>query len=186
MAAKSRTASLYLIALIPDEELRQRVKRLKEDMRDRYGAAHALKSPAHITLQMPFRRPETIEDRLGEVLNVFAADQSEFQVELDGFDAFPPRVIFLRIKDHQPIVSLHRAFADLLRNSIGLESREITSRIHPHMTLATRDLGEAEFHKAYAEFGAREFHAVFTVNSLFLLKHNGRFWDIRKEFAFGN
>ena len=47
---------LYFIALIPGKELKEKVRAVKERMKADYNAGHALKSPAHITLQMPFKR----------------------------------------------------------------------------------------------------------------------------------
>jgi hypothetical protein len=52
------------------------------------------------------------------------------------------------------------------------------------MTIATRDLTEKAFEKAWPEYRPRIFQAGFIVKSLFLLKHNGKFWEINREFLF--
>ena len=59
---RDRGRDLYFIALIPHTGLREEIREIKERMRDEYGAGHALKSPAHITLQMPFKRSPGDED----------------------------------------------------------------------------------------------------------------------------
>ena len=59
---------LYFIAIIPYSELREKVRKVKERMKAEYGAGHALKSPAHITLQMPFKRSSADEAVLEEML----------------------------------------------------------------------------------------------------------------------
>src|SRR6056297_1318607 len=176
---------LYLIALVPHEELREQVKELKLEMKERYHASHALKAPAHITLQMPFRRDESEENRLVSGLEDFAASRTSFDVVLNGFDAFPPRVLFIKIDNHEPIEHLHSDFQTFLKDELSFSDKEIMDRFHPHLTIATRDLSKKMFHKAWPEFKKRKFRATFTADRLHLLKHNGKNWDLYQEFGFG-
>ena len=71
---------LYFIALIPPPDLREAVLQLKEEMRDRFQAKHALTSPAHITLQMPFKREPAEEVDMIKALGRFAYRQSAFTI----------------------------------------------------------------------------------------------------------
>lgn len=174
--------NLYFIALVPGEQLRDRVKQLKYEMRDRYGAKHALKAPAHITLQMPFRKEEGFEKQLIKELKNFAETQNPFNIELSGFDCFEPRVIFIKIADHEPIQSLYSNLRNHLIEKLDFEPAKLKSEIHPHMTIATRDLKENSFYEAWEEFKSRPFEAQFQANSITLLKHNGKHWEIYKEF----
>jgi len=79
------STDLYLIALIPPEELKEQVRILKTEMRERFNASHALKAPAHITLQMPFRREPEFEERLIPELEQFSGTIQPFPVQIDGF-----------------------------------------------------------------------------------------------------
>ena len=45
-------------------------------------------------------------------------------------------------------------------------------------------LKEEMFHAAWNEFKDRSFNADFEVKSFFLLKHNGKFWEILQEMPF--
>lgn len=178
-------SNLYLIALIPGEELRDQVRELKMEIKDRFNASHALKAPAHITLQMPFRRDESEEHDIVEKLGEFSSEHSPFEVSLNGFDAFPPRVIFLEVTNHKPIKELHSALNDFLKTQLGFIQKEINDEIHPHMTIATRDLSKNMFHRAWPDFENRSFEATFRADHLHLLKHNGKHWELHKEFSFG-
>jgi len=178
--------NLYFIALIPHLELREQIKAFKEEMKEQFDAKHALKSPAHITMQMPFRASDEFELILINSLREFASNQNAFKVQLSGFDCFAPRVIFVKVADHEPIVSLHSDFKKIFKEKIELKETVLTQKIHPHMTIATRDLSEKAFKKAWCLFNEREFEASFLCKSLFLLKHNGRFWDIYREFHFNS
>ncbi len=152
-------------------------------MRDRFGAGHALKSPAHITLQMPFRMDEAQERDMAKSLKNFATREMAFQVDLNGFDSFPPRVLFVRIVNHRPLKEFHSRFKQTVVKELGLQDKS-PFEYHPHMTIATRDLTEEAFNLAWPEFRNRVFVANFLVKSLFLLKHNGKDWDVYKEFLF--
>jgi len=175
---------LYLIAIVPNKDLRERVRKLKLEMSERFNASHALKAPAHITLQMPFRCDETFEPALTAHLEEFSSTRSAFEVTVDGIDAFPPRVIYLKIVDHQPIKELHAALNHLLKNHLKFSQKELNDEIHPHMTIATRDLSKNMYRKAWPEFQERSFEASFPADRLHLLKHNGKHWELFREFPF--
>ena len=175
---------LYFIAVLPPEALRSRVEALKQEVKRRYGAGHALKSPAHITLQMPFRREADEEEGLCILLAQYGATRTPFALELDGFDCFAPRVLFLRVRDHEPLLPLQDQLRNVLVRSGTIADRVSEHPFHPHMTIATRDLSPEAFQRAWPEFRDRPFRAAFEVRSLFLLKHNGQHWDIFREFGF--
>lgn len=165
-------------------ELRDEIRAIKEEFSRDFSASHALRSPAHITLQMPFKRTPDHEPVMVNVLKEFAVGERSFTVELDGFGAFAPRVIFIKIRDHQHISGLHSRLRDVLLAQMEFPLREIMNEVHPHITIATRDLSRDSFVKAWPLFENRKFTGSFTVNSIFLMKHNGRHWDIFREFTF--
>ncbi len=175
---------LYFLALIPPQALRTRVKRLKEDIRDRFGAKHALKSPAHITLQMPFWWDEREEPRLLSTLGAAAAKEHAFHIELDGFDSFAPRVIFVRIANPNSIITLHQRLLPTLRSTLDIPPPYRGDGLHPHMTIATRDLRKAAFHEARAHYRTAPFEASFSTSAIWLLKHSGKHWDMHQALSF--
>jgi len=176
---------LYFIALLPDRTLLAEIRAIKEEFSRDFSASHALKSPAHITLQMPFKRTSDHEPLMTSALEEFAAGEKPFTVELDGFGAFAPRVIFIKIREHHNIAGLHSRLREVLLAQLGFPQGEVMNNVHPHITLATRDLSRDSFGNAWPKFENRNFAGSFTVNSIFLLKHNGRNWDIFSEFTFG-
>ena len=176
---------LYFIALIPHEEIQSQVYLLKQEMMTCFKAKHALKSPAHITLQMPFKRNTSLEEEIQSKLHSFASKQFPIEIQLSNFGAFTPRVIYINVADHEPIIILHSNLKKFLSSELKFDSDEISSRFHPHMTIATRDLTKKNFNAAWGEFEDRKYEGTFIANSLYLLKHNGKFWDIHREFPFG-
>jgi 2'-5' RNA ligase len=99
---REKGGNLYFIALIPGKELRDRVRAVKERLKAGYNAGHALKSPAHITLQMPFKRSSAEEPAISAALGRFATGEESFTIDLDGYGCFAPRVIYIRITNPEP------------------------------------------------------------------------------------
>lgn len=174
---------LFFIALMPPENLRQQITSLKQEARQKYGSAHALRLPPHITLQIPFKLEQDRESTLRDLLSDFAERQLSFKIGLSGFDCFSPRVIFARVRPHAPVTDLSER---LQKNLAQFTGREMPgqSPMHPHVNIASRDLGTEAFHAMWAEFRDREFTASFQARSLFLFRHNGKTWDKPEEFFF--
>lgn len=175
---------LYFIAFIPHEALKENIRALKEEMKERFNAQHALKSPAHITLQMPFKRKEEEESRFIPTLEKFAGQQSGFLSRLNGFGHFSTRVIYINVEPSQAILDIHAHLNQVLAEQLGFPEGEIRTEFHPHMTIATRDLSKSAFKEAWKDFQYRDFQDSFMAESIFLLKHNGKHWDIYREFYF--
>ncbi|PKD20208.1 hypothetical protein APR41_14595 [Salegentibacter salinarum] len=175
---------LYFLAIIPPENICKRVKSLKEEIAEKYEAKHALKLPAHITLQIPFKIPESEEEKLGELLIYFTENQKAFKISLTDFGRFSQKVIFINIQQHKEIIKLHANLQQVLNKNFNFKKHEKFSKIHPHITLASRDLHYKQFPNAWANFKEREFQASFTAKSLALLKHDGKQWHMHCEFKF--
>jgi 2'-5' RNA ligase len=176
--------NLYFIALVLPSNLGQRVTALKEEIRHRFNAQKALNAPPHITLQMPFKRELEDESLINETLMQFAARQQPIRIHLSGFGHFRHDVLFIKVDEHQPIIDLHASLNPVLKETLHFRDEEISLQLHPHVTIATRDLTQQAFNSAWPEFQKRPFKGSFKANSLCLLKHNGRFWEIMREFPF--
>ena len=90
----SQQNPLYFIALIAPAGIRKEIENFKKEIKLKYGAKHALKLPAHLTLQIPFRMEEKKERLLLKELQKFAASQKVFEVKLNGFGKFSRNVDF--------------------------------------------------------------------------------------------
>lgn len=176
--------ALYFIALIPHAALRKEIRALKDEININSGAKKALNSPAHITLQRPFKRDTKFEGKLISKLKLFAETHYSFTVSLSGFDCFEPRVIFVAIQNSEEIQKLHTELNSLLVDHLDFESKEISTNIHPHITIATRDLSKKSFCDVWPTYKDRKFIRAYTAKSIFLLKHNGKSWNILQEFLF--
>ena len=179
--------SLYFVALVPAPPLYDELMAIKEDFRQCYHSKAALRSPPHITLYMPFKwRPER-EGLLRAALDRTAGHHAPFTVQLSGFGAFPPRVIYIQVAENPALGALQAAVLQTVRQQWKL-SLPVTARpFVPHLTVAFRDLRKAAFHRAWEEYRHKPFEAGFAVEDVCLLRHDGQRWQVvhRAQLANG-
>ncbi len=177
--------SLYFFAIIPPEKVQASVTEIKENFKDRYNAKHALKSPPHITLIPPFEYKYSVEKRLIENLELFSSEESSFTQKLENFGTFPPKVIYIRVVKSDHLFNMYRRFGKFMAKNLGLKSIFHDFRkFKPHMTVAFRDLTKKNFYLAKSEYEEKQISFIYEVESINLLKHNGKFWDIVHESYF--
>lgn len=182
---QSLTKSLFFVALLPPEQIREEVTQIKQEFAARYDSCHALKSPPHITLHMPFKWREQRLPRLREVLQGVASQQVPFELCLQDFDCFAPRVIFVDVLPQSALVTLQQQLTRAMRHGLHLLNADYKDRpFHPHMTVAFRDLKKPAFALAWQEFESRSYTACFEVNALVLLRHDGQRWQEHEAYPF--
>lgn len=178
------STKLYFLALLPPDDLKKEIKKLKEDFAQKYHCYRALRLPAHITLVPPFRITEEREPVLVKTLTCFCDNFSEIKIVLEDFGAFPPGVIFIEVKNPESI----RPFRNQLLGSMSIVLENANSaakrQFQPHITLATRDLKKEDFYRAWEVFKNKSFNIHFLVSGLTLFKHNGKEWEELHTFPF--
>ncbi len=177
------TETRYFIALIPPDPIQSDVQEIKEHFQIAYNSKGALRSPGHVTLMMPFLWKEKKEAKLFDLL-VQATKEEKFNLEFDGFGAFPPRTIFIKSKVCHELMDFQSRLARHAKRQMNLFNATHNRGYHPHMTVAFRDLKKDQFVEAWKEFKDRPFNAQFEVNDFWLLKHDGERWNAYREFQF--
>jgi 2'-5' RNA ligase len=178
---------LFFIALLPSEEVRQFADRVKQHFAEIYNSRAALKSPPHITLQPPFQRQLEDLPLLEEKLQEFARMRSPIPIQLDGYSAFKPRVIYINVLKTPELLTVQQALNEELESSLQIVDRASKGRsFAPHLTVGFRDLTKANFYKAWQKFRSQQLYFEFIVPRLTLLAHNGKRWEIKQEFSFLN
>lgn len=177
--------NLFFIAILPPQEISDRAHAIKQHFADTYNSRAALKSPPHITLQPPFPlRDEEIAPLKG-CMSKFASSQAGVKVTLDGFAAFPPRVIYINVVKTQPLLELQSNLALTLATDLQIvDARGKSRSFAPHMTVGFKDLSKPNFKAAWAEFQHQQLHYEFVATDLTLLQHNGKRWEVETQFPF--
>ncbi|WP_445626465.1 2'-5' RNA ligase family protein [Nostoc sp. DSM 114167] len=177
--------SRFFIALLPPQDIQDYANKIKQYFADRYASSGTLKSPPHITLQPPFEWADANLPLLEASLKEFASGQQPVAITLKGFDAFVPRVIYINVVRSQELLTLQADLMAYTESNLRIVDRVSKTRpFAPHLTVAFRDLTKQNFKAAWPEFENRQLHFEFTADKLTLLLHDGKRWNIKREFAF--
>lgn len=172
----------YFLAIIPPEPIFTEVHQLKVYLKEKYNTKAALNSPPHITLHMPFKWKESKEAILIEKLEAFGQLQPPFEIKLNNFNAFAPRVIYADVDANSHLVTFQKQLERFCKISFQLfNANRLDQPFHPHLTLAFRDLKKDVFNLAWKEFSSKPYNANWRVESIFILKHNGSIWEKYKQ-----
>lgn len=169
---------MYFVAVLLPQELDDKVNRHKEWMKEKYNCKVGLKSPAHITIIPPFWLHSELEGRLVQITDAIASTQSKFDIQTAGFDAFKPRTLFIAVASNPDLHNLKKKTEKEFIYYPELNIKKESRPFHPHITIATRDVHKAAFYEAWDHFKGKEFHVNWQAQSLSILKHNKKNWDV--------
>lgn len=174
----------YFIAIVPPEPLLSAIRDIKQQICDTYGTKGALRSPAHITLHMPFSWEEEREEKLIAALGAFSY-AGPIQTQLNGFACFEPRVVYIHVEESEPLLQLQQQLVKHVMRQLQLFNQSDDRRgFHPHITVAFRDLKKAVFYRLWEDYQHEAWQAAFQCRSFCLLKHTADHWQVFREFSF--
>ena len=174
----------YFIAIVLPSPYQHQVMAMKEYVRDHFGSKAALRSPAHITLHMPFEYKLKKEDLLLDTLHSFKFAQP-VDVELRDFNCFEPRVVYVDVIPNPLLDRLQRELVNHVKSELYLMNEAENKRgFHPHATIAFRDLNREKFRAAWEHYQKQHYSAHFVATSFHLLKHSPGKWEVFREFNF--
>jgi len=184
---KKPKEELYFIAIIIEGTFGEEVTQIKQQFGLKYNSKHALRSPPHITLHMPFKWRIDRVDILSDILSVFAKSKKPFEMRVDGFGSFPPRVIYIGVEQSDPLNLLQLDLIKVARYRLKLVNNNYKDKaFHPHITVAFRDLSKKAYRSSWEEFNGKEINYRFRAERFSLLKHNGKSWDVYETFEFSS
>jgi 2'-5' RNA ligase len=179
--------SLFFIALLPPQEVQEIITKIKLEFAEIYNSRAALKSPPHVTLQPPFQWHLGQLSDLEKCLESFASSHPPIPMILQNFGAFKPRVIYINVLKNPELLALHQRILNHLESSLNIVDTVAKSRpFTPHLTVGFRDLKKEQFWKAWSEYASKQIFFEFPVNHITLLIHNGKCWEIHREFCLSN
>lgn len=175
---------LYLIAILPPEDLSRQINETRLQCAEKFGVQKALKPPVHITLYRPFRIEDAFESRMISLLQSSVSGFQPFRQDIENFEAFDTHAVVIRALKNPEIMKLQRAVASVFRkNEIDKQapgSKNLPFR--PHLTIAYRDIQPEVFPLIWDEYKDSRFKRTFTVDHFSLLKHDGKKWNRINDF----
>lgn len=184
MSSVAHDQGLYFIAIIPGEPVLYDAQNWKEYFARNYNSKASLNAPPHITLHMPFKCKLRKEHSLVEVLTSLAQQNLRFDLKVESFDAFPPRVIFLNVLQNETLTLLNHNIHQLMKTQFNIFNADYRNHpFNPHITLAFRDLKKDKFEDAWKEFRSKPYQEEFHIDQFWLLKHDGKKWNKLAAFS---
>ncbi|MFD2034479.1 2'-5' RNA ligase family protein [Belliella marina] len=176
----------YFIALVPEGEVLKEATKVKEDLMDKFGLKYALKSPAHVTLKMPFSWNEAKEKDLIDRIRDFSSNNESFNLHLKGFGKFGNRVIFIKVRPNPKLIFLQSSLAEFCKRELKLVKELSDSNYHPHMTVAFKDIKAKHFDEYWEYVNKLHFDQKVKFEKLVLLKRKEGRWYPLSELALGD
>lgn len=173
----------YFIAIVPEGEIQDAVTGLKYQLKEEFGLKYALKSPAHITVKMPFLYNENKEAKLMHLLDIFFREEEPLKIGLNGFENFRERVIYIRVKYPPALIQMQRRLAAFCKEKINLSIELSDHNYKPHMTVAFQDLKKSRFSEYMEYLNTNIFKYEFMVHKMAILKKNDYKWEVYKTFS---
>lgn len=175
----------YLLVLNPHEDLRNRIKSIKQEFYENHNVPSALGGKPHVTL-VKFRTWEMMEEKIVNRLKVIAMGTQPFKVLLKDYGSFPSHTIYINITTKLPIQDLSKELrsAKKLMRSPDNDPHFLTE---PYLTVA-RKLTSGQYEKAWLEYSHRQFTGSFIADSMLLLKRREgeRAYQIVQRLEFMN
>lgn len=175
----------YFLAIVPDGPIQNKCTEIKNEIRDKFNVKYALKSPAHVTLKMPFSYNEAKEDKLIQLLRNFLLPVESFPVSFGGVDTFGKRVIFLKVKSDDRLTKLQSGLKEFCKRELNLVDELSDRNFHPHMTIAFKDLKEIHFENILDLIKKQEIKGSLQVERITILKRIDARWIPLAELKFG-
>lgn len=174
----------FFVALLPPIEIQTYAEDVIQELGQHYRTRTA-KAPPHITLQPPFLWANASVSLLEATLAQFASEQTVVPIQLSGFGAFAPRVLYMNVLRTPELLEQQAALMNKLEIELGIVDPVSKKRpFAPHLTVASRNLTRQTFRAAWAELQSRSVEFQFVAERLTLLSHDGQRWQIRAEFPF--
>ncbi|WP_057938962.1 2'-5' RNA ligase family protein [Algoriphagus resistens] len=175
----------YFLAIVPEGDFQERVTGLKLEIRDRYQAKYALKSPAHITVKMPFIYNEAKEDKLIEKLSKFIGGYEPMAMTVAGVKTFGDRVIYLGVDAGQDLYDFQKDLKTFCKRELNLVDELSDRNYHPHMTIAFKDIKKSHFQDILKFSSDSKVCGKIEISKILLLKKINGCWLLHKELKIG-
>ena len=173
---------LKLIAIVLPEPLASFVREQQKFISETWGCRQALRTPPHITLIPPLKLTDKEILAVESIVYDMSQNHSVFILNINGFDAFKPRVVFikpdlpedLKLLQSNLEKGISKRFPGLLENDRDF---------HPHITLAYRDVTPEKFKEIWKHFRRKEFNTSVKVDRIQILDHTKEGWIKGKSYV---
>jgi len=131
-------------AILLEDESFNFARQVELELCQKFGLCWGLKQSPHITIKAPFDT-DKIEPFV-DYLNSLAARTKPFEIKLEGFGYFEPKVIFLDVKENLKLKQLHFSILNYMKEKFKIEPHEFEGyNVKFHSAVALEDVSEEKF-----------------------------------------
>lgn len=178
----SLTEALYFVAVLPPEKITGDITAIKKEFAGKYESRKALKVLPHITIKAPFKLPVADDSFIKHWFTNMTLAVDPFSIQLNGFGMFNNNdhpVIFIEPTENKELNILQKQVLDNFRKSFPqIPVMYPEWHFKPHITIGYRDLSLENFNKAWQVYEKQVYTADFWIDSIYLLKHDRRQWNV--------
>ena len=176
----------FLIALLPNAELSDKVIALRAVLHASIGSFSGRNTPPHITLCF-LDLPETSGSAIIDAIAGGAANQPGFMLHYDGITHFPDkRTIYIDPVEKEAIAAVRTPIIAALKGPDALRTA-VRETDHPHLTIAA-GLKPDKFQTAWEKLDPHELRNEERIGEVVLLKRPlrpGTIYEPVRKFPLG-
>ncbi|RYY57804.1 MAG: 2'-5' RNA ligase family protein [Chitinophagaceae bacterium] len=159
----------YQLVLVPHEELRAKILRVKQEFATKYRLPYNPVSRAWLPL-VYFTQYQMMEERIMNRLKLVAMAHYPFKVEMRGFGSFPSHTVFIDVPTRAPVQELVRQVRQDTQRLMKFSEEQKPHFISdPHISIGTR-LKPWQYEQGWLEYSHRPFSGKFIADSMLLLR----------------
>lgn len=176
----------YMLVLVPHEELRNKIRKVKDEFAEKYNTPLTKYLKSHIAL-VRFNNWSMMEEKIIQRLQHIALGISPFKIELKDYSCYPSHTIYINVTTKLPVQNLVKELKVAQRLFKCMNDQKPHFLEEPHIGIA-RKLKPWQFEQAWLEFSHRQFTGRFISDHMLLLKRSEgtHQYQILKRFEFMN
>jgi 2'-5' RNA ligase len=177
----------YRVVLHPHEDLRDRIKKLRQAFGEKYNVPVFQQSGTALLLAS-FIQYELKEERIVQKLKSVSMGFHPVMINLKDFGSFPSHTLYINVTSKLPVQELVKAIRSEAQLLMKFDKDNKPHFIlEPHITIASR-LQPWQYEKGWNEYSHRHFTGHFIADGMLLLKRplNTKAFQIVQRFQFEN
>jgi 2'-5' RNA ligase len=173
----------YLLVLNIPGELRERIEEERSGLTEKYSIDQPRAGRPNISL-VRFSAMKMMEERIVQKLQLIAAEEKPFVIDLQDYGGYPMHAIFIRIANQQRVLQFIKKLKQgrRLMKAAGEEPYFLQD---PVIALAGR-ISKEKYVEAMKEYLHKKFSGKFVADSFILLKRakNETTYQVVRRFGF--
>jgi len=160
----------YLVVLAPNQDVQQKIMKVKKEFSEEYKTTTAVYSKPYISI-VNFVQLELMEDRVLFQLKRIADGYSSFPVKLKNFGSFPTHSIFINVESKKQVQNLRQQLKRLQHLMTLNKDNKPHFIDEPNVTVAMKLL-PWQYEKAWLAYSKRTFTGFFIADQMLLLRRS--------------